>query len=73
MVNNLNLQPNISVSKFQSMINNINQSKYFYGFLMILLNVGAKYIEMDIPGSHKKFLSSKLIRRLLIYNKSKIY
>ena len=29
--------------------------------------LGAKYIEMDIPAPHKKFLSSKLIRRLLIF------
>lgn len=50
-----------------SSIESINQSKYFYGILMILLNVGAKYIEMDIPKNHKKFLSSKVLRRILIF------
>jgi len=51
----------------ESYINKINSSKYFYGILMILLNVGAKYIEIDIPRNQKQFLSSKLIRRILIF------
>jgi len=56
-----------NISIFESTIQSLNQSKYFYGILMILLNIGAKYIEIDIPKHHKKFLSSKLIRRILIF------
>ena len=52
---------------FSSIIQKINTSKYFYAVLMILLNMGAKYIEIDIAKSQKAFLSSKLIRRLLIF------
>lgn len=52
---------------FETSVQTINQSKYFYGILMILLNIGAKYIEIDIPKHHKQFLSSKLIRRILIF------
>ena len=60
---------NIEVTKglFEKFLDNVNQSKYFYGFLMILLNMGAKYIEMDLVESQKTFLSSKLIRRLIIF------
>ena len=50
-----------------NMINRINSSKYFYAILMILMNMGAKYIEIDIAKSQKEFLSSKIIRRLLIF------
>ena len=56
-----------NISIFESTIQSLNQSKYFYGILMILLNIGAKYIEIDIPKHHKKILSSKLIRRILIF------
>ena len=48
-------------------INAFNNNKYVYGFLMILLNIGARYIEMDLVKSHKEFLSSKMLRRLLIF------
>ena len=34
---------------------------------MILFNIGARYIEIDLDERHKKFLSSKIIRRLLIF------
>ena len=49
------------------LINAFNNNKYIYGFLMILLNIGARYIEMDLVKSHKEFLSSKMLRRLLIF------
>ena len=60
---------NVEITKgfFEKTLDNINQSKYFFGFLMILLNMGAKYIELDLVQSQKTFLSSKLIRRLLIF------
>uniref|UniRef100_A0A6C0J0H8 EF-hand domain-containing protein n=1 Tax=viral metagenome TaxID=1070528 RepID=A0A6C0J0H8_9ZZZZ len=55
------------MNKINTFITLFNNNKYVYGFLMILLNVGARYIEMDLVQSHKKFLSSKLLRRLLIF------
>uniref|UniRef100_A0A6C0EHT8 EF-hand domain-containing protein n=1 Tax=viral metagenome TaxID=1070528 RepID=A0A6C0EHT8_9ZZZZ len=48
-------------------IDSFNNNKYVYGFLMVLLNVGARYIEMDLVKSHKDFLSSKMLRRFLIF------
>ena len=48
-------------------IDSINSNTYFYGILMILLNMGSKYIEMDLVNNHKEFLSSTVLRRLLIF------
>ena len=45
----------------------LNNNKYFYAVMMLMLNVGAKYIEMDLLKSHKQFLSSKIIRRFMIF------
>ena len=48
-------------------IHTLNNNKYFYAIMMLMLNVGAKYIEMDLLKSHKQFLSSKIIRRFMIF------
>ena len=45
----------------------LNNNKYFYAVMMLMLNVGAKYIEMDLLKSHKQFLSSRIIRRFMIF------
>ena len=51
-------------------IDSINNNKYFYAMMMLLMNMGARYIEMDLDTNHKNFLSSKVIRRLLIFTVS---
>ena len=48
-------------------ISNINNNKYFYAVAMILLNMGSKYIDIDLGNGHKKFLSSKILRRIVIF------
>ena len=35
--------------------------------MMILLNIGARYIEMDLQDGHRKFLSSTALRRIMIF------
>lgn len=51
-------------------IDSINNNKYFYAIMMLLMNMGARYIEIDLDNNHKNFLSSKVIRRLLIFTVS---
>lgn len=55
---------------FEDITGTINNSKYFYAITMILLNMGAKYLEMDLVDSHRQFLSSKVIRRIIIFTVS---
>jgi uncharacterized protein (UPF0128 family) len=55
---------------FDDVALSINNNKYFYAVTMILLNMGAKYIEMDLVESHKQFLSSKVLRRIIIFTVS---
>lgn len=55
---------------FEDIAGSINNSKYFYAITMILLNMGAKYLEMDLVDSHRQFLSSKVIRRIIIFTVS---
>jgi len=51
----------------EKFLSGLNESKYFYAMAMILFNIGARYIEIDLDETHKKFLSSTAIRRLLIF------
>jgi len=55
---------------FDDVALSINNNKYFYAVTMILLNMGAKYIEMDLVESHRQFLSSKVLRRIIIFTVS---
>lgn len=48
-------------------IQTFNNNKYVYAMMMILLNIGARYIEMDLQDGHRKFLSSTALRRLMIF------
>ena len=48
-------------------VNSFNNNKYIYAVMMILLNIGARYIEMDLEDGHRKFLSSTALRRIMIF------
>ena len=48
-------------------ITSLNQSKYFAGISMLLLNLGSKYIAMELSETHEQILSNKIIRRFIIF------
>ena len=50
-----------------SIINNLNNSAYFAGVMMILLNLGSRYIVMEISDTQEQFLSNVIVRRLLVF------
>lgn len=47
-------------------INILNNSKLFYGIMMMLMNLTSRYIDIDLE-SHKIFFKSVIIRRLAIF------
>ena len=55
------------VSSFNDMALTLNSSKYFAGIMMLLLNIGGKYISMELSDTHEKLLNNKLIRRIFIF------
>ena len=48
-------------------INKLNQSKLFAGILMILMNLGSKYIALELSETQEEFLSNIVIRRIVIF------
>lgn len=52
---------------FFSTVNTLNQSKYFAGIMMIILNLGSKYITLELSENQDELLKNKIIRRFLVF------
>ena len=55
------------VDVIKEVFESLNTSNFFIGIMMVLLNIGSKYIERDLQKSHKQFFNSKIMRRLVIF------
>jgi len=49
------------------MLEDITSSKYFTGVLMILLNIGSKYAQIELSKTQQDFFKSSIFRQLLIF------
>lgn len=45
----------------------LNNSKIFSGIIMILMNLGSKYVSLELSEAQEEFLSRKSVRRILIF------
>ena len=45
----------------------VNENKYFIGFTMILLNIGARFIIDELDDDLRKIASDKIVRKLFIF------
>ena len=50
-----------------TIIDRINNSKYMAGIAMIVLNIGSKYIIMELSESQEAFMTNKIFRRFTIF------
>lgn len=50
-----------------SFLDSLNNSKYFAGLMMIILNLGSKYLVLELSETQEKFLSNTIIRRFIIF------
>ena len=48
-------------------LNRINNSKLFAGFVMILLNIGSRFVKIEVSKSQEKYLKKSLGRHLMIF------
>ena len=56
------------IKGFSNIVNNINNSKLFAGFVMIMLNIGSKYITINLSKSQEQYLRNSIARQLLIFS-----
>ena len=49
-------------------LHSINTSKFFAGLIMIMLNIGSKYITIKLSKSQEAYLSNTVARQMLIFS-----
>ena len=49
-------------------IKSVNNSKFFAGFIMIMLNIGSKYVVIKLSKSQEQYLRNTIGRQLLIFS-----
>jgi len=55
------------LNTIQTYLHKINQNNIFLGLTMILMNIGSRYIEVQLSSNHKKFFSSKFGQYLFLF------
>jgi len=55
------------IEYFRAGSENINENKYFIGFAMILLNIGARFIIDELDEDLRKIISQSFVRKFLIF------
>ena len=48
-------------------LNSLNNSKFFAGFLMIIMNIGSKYITIELSRNQEQYLKNNIGRQFLIF------
>jgi len=51
----------------QQYLKHINESKFFIGLAMILLNIGSKYVDFKFTKSQEQLLRNSIAREILIF------
>lgn len=59
-----NIQPTRGIWDYIEILNN---NKYFVGVIMILLNLGSKYISVELSQAQDKILGSLILRRIILF------
>ena len=56
------------LKRLNKALNTLNSSKYFTGLMMIMLNIGSKYITVKLSKSQEAYVKNYIIREILIFS-----
>jgi len=48
-------------------LTDLNNNKYFTGIMMIILNLGSRFLVMELSETQEQILSNKIIRRFVMF------
>lgn len=48
-------------------LSDLNTNKYFAGIMMIILNLGSRFLVMELSDTQEQLLSNKIIRRFVVF------
>lgn len=56
-----------SMNPMDILIASINSNPYFIGMMMVLLNIGGRFLSLEISKEQEKILSTPIVRRFLLF------
>jgi hypothetical protein len=56
-----------SINPIDVLMTSVNSNPYFIGIMMLLLNLGGRYLSLDISPEQQKFLSQPTVRRFFLF------
>ena len=56
------------VKQFHNAVHKLNNNIYFAGIIMIILNIGAKFITIELSPTQEAFVRNNIGRQLLIFS-----
>ena len=56
-----------SIGIFDSVLNTLNTSPYFIGSMMLMMNLGARFLSLEVSKGQEAFLAHPWVRRSLIF------
>ena len=57
----------VAMNPIEAIINGFNTNPYFIGIMMLLLNLGGRFLAMDVTKEQEKFFSNPWIRSFLFF------
>jgi len=48
-------------------LSDLNNNKYFTGIMMLVLNLGSRFLVMELSDTQEQMLSNKIIRRFIVF------
>lgn len=58
----------MKLKQVHNYISSLNSSKYFAGICMIILNIGSKYVSIELSKSQEDYLRNSIGRQLLLFS-----
>tara|TARA_B110000008_G_scaffold32093_1_gene28604 strand:+ start:4950 stop:5393 length:444 start_codon:yes stop_codon:yes gene_type:complete len=55
------------ITKMNENLASLNNSKFFAGLVMIMLNIGSKYITIELSKTQEEYLKNHVARQVLIF------
>ncbi len=57
----------VPVPGIDILVNSMNSNPYFIGVMMLILNLGGRFLSLEVSKGQEKFLSDPMIRRFLLF------
>lgn len=61
------MAPAIALSPIDAFLNIFNTNPYFIGLTMLILNLGGRFLSLEVTKKQEQFLQHPWVRRLLIF------